>query len=106
MMRSCFAHEAKQLEKRYVMNPKKVSRACNISHLLVRLTDTLVGLMSARDIPLRAKRSIPVAARVSLVKSFVKQLSVKFIKICILSDNIAYTANFSVNCQTIYRHSC
>lgn len=83
------------------MNPKKVSRACNISHLLVRLTDTLVGLMSARDIPLRAKRSIPVAARVSLVKSFVKQLSVKFIKICILSDNIAYTANFSVNCQTI-----
>ena len=87
------------------MNPKKVSRACNISHLLVQLTDTLVGLMSARDIPQRAMRSIPVAARVSLVKTFVKQLSVKFIKIRILSDNIAYTANFSVNYLTIYRHS-
>ena len=88
------------------MNPKKVSRACNISHLLVRLTDTLVGLMSARDIPLRAKRSIPVAARVNLVKPFVKLLFVKFLNFRILSDNIPNTANFSANCQTIYKHSC
>lgn len=68
------------------MNPKKVSRACNISHLLVRLTDTLVGLMSARDIPLRAKRSIPVAARVRLDMMFVNPLFVKFTEYEIFTD--------------------
>lgn len=60
----------------------------NISHLLVQLTDISVGLMSARDIPLRAKRFIPVAARVSLVKTFVKPLFVKFAVFAILSDNL------------------
>ena len=60
----------------------------NISHLLVQLTDTLVGLVSARDIPLRAERFIPVAARVSLVKSFVNPLFVKFAVFAILSDNL------------------
>ena len=90
------------------MNPalKSLRYAIIISQLLVRLTDILVGLMSARDIPLRAKRSIPVAARVNLVKTFVKLLFVKFLNFRILSDNIPNTANFLVNCQTIYRHSC
>ena len=76
------------------MNPKKVSRACNISHLLVQLTDTLVGLMSARDIPLRAERFIPVAARVRLVKSFVNPLFVKFAVFEILSDYLRIFRNF------------
>ena len=83
------------------MNPKKVSRACNISHLLVRLTDTLVGLMSARDIPLRAKRFIPVAARVSQVKTFVKLLFAKFAVFAILSDYFRIFRNFLVNYLTI-----
>lgn len=50
------------------MIPKEsITKDRNISHVLVRLTDIFVGLMPARDIPLRVKRSTPVDANVAYV---------------------------------------
>ena len=59
----------KILERR-LNHEKKTSCSLSITILLVQLTDISVGLMSARGMPLQAKRLISVGAKCSRLNSF------------------------------------